>query len=446
MRPFIAVGALLGALLAVSCASPVARQADALMSDLYAQGGFAGAVVIMRDGKTLYERGFGMADEARPFTPATASESGSFAKTVTAAAIHLLAEEGRINLDDPVQAYLAEFPFPAITIRHLLSHSGGLPDYGIFEDLIAGGAPTDNFSLIKAMAARQPEPLFPAGEEFEYCNLCYDVLGAVIARVSGGTYEDFIARRFFAPAGMTDTYVRPALLKDWPGPRALGFKIRPSGTALFDVIDNEGFHGSCNINFSARDIARWASLWATGAAVIEPLRNVAVENAAIGDKASWLTLGNWYCSASRKECYFSGHHQGFHSFGYWNATTRVAIGFISNNTLTAPLQPALARALVAVARGERPKALAFDAALEESEADLAAVAGDYRTRSAGDFSIKLDGGGAFLHLQGAPRMQIFPIGFNGAYVPGADAYLFHDPKSGALRWASPFLEENAERR
>lgn len=433
-------------LLLPACSDPVAREADALMTDLYRQGGFTGAVVIMRDGEIVYERGFGMADETRPFTPETASESGSFAKTLTAASIHLLAAEGRIDLDDPVQRVLGEFPYPAVTIRHLLSHSGGLPYHDIFEDLIAGGAPTDNLSLIKALAQRQPEPLFPAGAKFEYCNLCYDVLGAVIARVGGQTYEDFIAERFFAPAGMTDSYVRPALFKDWPEPRALGYKARPSGTTSFDVFDNEGFHGSCNINFSARDIARWGSLWATGAAAIEPLRSISVESPVIGDKASGLTLGNWYCDGARDACYFTGHHQGFHTFGFWNAKTRAAIGFISNNTLTAPLQPALARALVAAAGGERPEKLTFDAALEESAADLSAIAGDYRTDATGDFSIGLDGGGAFLEMATAPRTQLFPVGFNGLYAPGVDAYLFHDVKTGALTWSTSFFEEIATRR
>ncbi len=433
-------------LLLISCANPVAREADALMSDIYAQGGFTGAVVIMRDGKTLYERGFGMADETTPFTPETASESGSLAKPVTAAAIHLLAHEGRVDLDQPVQGYLTEFPYPATTVRDLLGHSGGLPDYDMFEDLWESGAPTDNLSIIKAMGERQPAPRFPAGEHFEYCNICYDTLGAVIARVTGGTYEDFIAERFFAPAGMTDTYVRPAHFKDWPGPRARGYKIRPAATTPFDIFDNEGVHGGCNINFSARDIARWASLWARQADTIDPVRDVAVESSWIGDKTPPLTIGNWYCAASRKECYYTGHHQGFHAFAYWNAETRVAIGFISNNTLTSPLQPALARALVAVAHQDRPEKLTFETALEDRQADLAAVAGEYRTGSVGDFSIVIDSGAAFLDLTNAPRMKLFPIGFNGLYAPGADAYLFHDAKTGALTWSTTFFEETAQRR
>jgi hypothetical protein len=316
----------------------------------------------------------------------------------------------------------------------------------MFEDLWASGAPTDTLSILKAMAERQPAPRFPAGERFEYCNLCFDTLGAVIARVTGGTYEDFIAERFFAPAGMADTYVRPAHFEDWPGPRARGYRIRPAGTTPFDIFDNEGVHGGCNINFSARDIARWASMWALEAPAIEPVRRIAVENAVIGDKASPMTIGNWYCAPSRKECYYSGHHQAFHAFAYWNAETRVAIGFISNNTLTPPLQPALARALVTVARGKRPEKLVFDAALEDMEADLPAMAGDYRTNVTGAFSITVDDGDGFLTIEDAPRMQLFPIGFSGFYAPGVDGYLFHDAKTGALTWSTTFFEEVAQRR
>ncbi len=296
------------------------------------------------------------------------------------------------------------------------------------------------------MAERQPAPRFPAGERFEYCNICFDALAAVIARVTGGTDEDFIAERFFAPAGMTDTYVRPAHFRDWPGPRARGYKIRPAGTTPFDIFDNEGVHGGCNINFSARDIARWASLWAMEADAIQPVQRVAVESARIAGKTSPMTLGNWYCTAPREQCYYTGHHQGFHAFAYWNSQTRVTIGFISNNALTAPLQPALARALVGAAQGGRPEKLTFDAALEDRQADLAAIAGNYRTSAVGEFSIFLNGGVAFLELADAPRMQLYPVGFNGLYAPGVDAYLFHDPATGALTWSTTFFEEAAKRR
>jgi hypothetical protein len=64
----------------------------------------------------------------------------------------------------------------------------------------------------------------------------------------------------------------------------------------------------------------------------------------------------------------------------------------------------------------------------------------------GDFSIALDGGDAFLELAASPRMRLFPVGFNGLYAPGVDAYLFHDPATDTLTWSTTFFEEKAQRR
>lgn len=433
-------------LLLAGCADPVARNADALMTDLHAQGGFSGAAVIMENGEIVYERGFGKADAAMAFTPETSTESGSLAKPVTATAILLLAAEGKIDLDRPAQSYIGEFPFPSITVRQLLSHSAGLPDYDFFEDLITGGAPTDNVSLLKAAAARGLTPAFPPDTAYDYCNLCYDALAAIVARVSGETYGDYIARRLFEPAGMTDTFVRPARLADWPAPRALGYKLRADGTSSNDVFENEGFHGGGNINFSARDLARWMSVWATGAVIPADVRKAAVEPARVAGATSRLSMGSWYCAGSRAQCYYSGHHQGFHAFSYWDSENRIAVAFVSNNTLLSPLQPRLARMLVAIATGKKTPKLVYDEAAESTEADIASLAGAYSLAGGVDFSIAVEDGAAFLLLDGAPRLRLYPVGFRGLYAPGADIYLFADPATNTLMWSSVFLEAPALRR
>ncbi len=429
-----------------ACADPVARKADVLMEDIYAQGGFTGAVVIAKDGKIVYERGFGKADAVRSFTPETASESGSLAKPVTATAILLLSSEGKIDLDAPAQTYVAEFPYPEITVRQLLSHSAGLPDYDVFEDLISGGAPTDNFSLLKALGERRPAPAFAPNSAYEYCNLCYDTLAAIVERVSGVSYADFIDARLFKPAGFENTYVRPAKISDWPGPRALGYKLRKAGAEENDIFDNEGFHGGGNVNFSARDLAKWASQWAIGEAISDSVRLKAVEPARVAGKDSNISLGGWYCAANRTQCYYSGHHQGFHGLSYWDSDRKIAVAFISNNTLTSPLQPALARALVIIAEGRSAGALIYDEAEEANEVDATALAGDYHGDGVGDFSINIDGAWAFLTTAGAPRYRLYPIGFYGLYAPGADVYLFADPSTKKVTWSTTFLEAEATRR
>jgi Beta-lactamase len=101
------------------------RDADILLERLHQAGNFSGAVIIGHNGEIVYENAFGNADKTHPFTPDTAADGASLAKTVTAALIWRLIDAGTIALDDPVQDHVAEFPYAAVTIEHLLSHSSG---------------------------------------------------------------------------------------------------------------------------------------------------------------------------------------------------------------------------------------------------------------------------------------------------------------------------------
>src|SRR5687768_6853445 len=114
--------------------TPAAGTLDQLVSALESTRQFSGAIVIGRDGRIVYERGVGWADrEARvAFTPATPTDGGSLAKPVTAAAVLSLARDGKLNLDVPAARYVHELPDREITLRQLLTHNGGFPDYGFF--------------------------------------------------------------------------------------------------------------------------------------------------------------------------------------------------------------------------------------------------------------------------------------------------------------------------
>jgi CubicO group peptidase (beta-lactamase class C family) len=127
------------------------------MASLQEQGYFvSGAVVAGRDDEILYERGFGLANVAEgvPFTPDTPAHGASITKTLTATAILMLQEEGRVRLDDPVTAYLPEFPYPEIQVRHLLEHSTGLLPDGPLMGSVPPGEEHTNQLLLDLLAAR----------------------------------------------------------------------------------------------------------------------------------------------------------------------------------------------------------------------------------------------------------------------------------------------------
>ncbi len=426
------------AALAVSCATApkapaVAERAGALLAEAHQAGAFSGAVIISRDGKTLYQGAFGSAGDGRPFTLDTPVDGASLAKTVTAAAIFLLVDDGKVELDRLAADYAPAIPYPAVTVRHLLSHAAGMPDYTDFEAELTSGAVIDNRALMRLAGARNPA--FGAGAAFSYCNLCYDALALVVEAVSGQPYEAFVRERLLIPAGATNAFLRPARFADWNGPRTLGFRSSLPGADVFDIFDNEGFYGAANLYFSARDLDAWARAFANRRVLPAAVEEAALAPAMIGERPSHLELASWYCDDGAPRCHYTGHHQGFYNLVYWDAADRLTIVFVSNSAMPAPVQAWLGPALRGIADGERvTDRPAFDG-MKERSVDLAAVQGAYRFLSAAQNTvIEVDGETAFLTSPDRPRLQLHDVGYDTLYAPGADAYLsFCGLKDGRYR-------------
>ncbi|MEP6788074.1 MAG: serine hydrolase domain-containing protein [Acidobacteriota bacterium] len=161
------------------------------------------ALAVIKNGRTVKIKGYGVAslEFNVPVTTQTAFEIGSVSKQMTAAALMLLVEEGKVGLDDPVFKYLKNTPdaWKAVTIRHLLTHSSGVKSY----------TSLDGFELIKRMKVDDfikqlaPQPLeFTPGEKNIYSNSGFSLLAYVIESVSGKQYMDFMRERIFTPLGM----------------------------------------------------------------------------------------------------------------------------------------------------------------------------------------------------------------------------------------------------
>ena len=278
--------------------------ADAL-ERLAREGAFSGAVVILGSDGVRFAQGFGSADPftGRRFTPDAPVDSASLAKPVTAAAVLMLAREGRIDLDAPVSRYLADYPHPQATVRHLLAHSAGLP---VEESLEPLGGKT-NAMLLAEIRERDLPPLFAPGTAFVYCNFCYTTLAMLIERVTAKAYLPFVRERLAVPRGVT---IRPARLAEWRG-RAIGHRRGADGKIeRADSYENELFYGTANLSISAHQLARWGAEW--WKPTLEPLIVVATTPASIAGNASGLSWGNWYCAPGGGRCHYVGHHEGFH--------------------------------------------------------------------------------------------------------------------------------------
>lgn len=185
----------------------LAEGLDRYLAPLVASDAFSGVVLVARAGVPVYEKAFGLADRERHTsnTVGTRFSVGSINKIFTKTAVAQLVSQGKLKRSDTLGALLPDYPqadTKAATVDQLLSHRAGVADFfgPAFEQ-----APKDQFRSnadYYRLVAAQP-PLFAPGARRQYCNGCYIVLGAIIAKVTGMSYEDYIAAHVYAPAGMT---------------------------------------------------------------------------------------------------------------------------------------------------------------------------------------------------------------------------------------------------
>ena len=197
-------------------------------------GEFSGAVLVARDGRTLFEGAYGLADRERgvPNTPLTQFRVGSMNKMLTAVAALQLVQAGTLRLDEPLGTYLPDYPnaevASKVTPHHLLTHTGGTGD--IFGPAFIANRlelrTTGDYLRLYGTRDLQ----FTPGSKHVYSNYGFLLLGAVIERLGGASYHDHVAARVLAPAGMTTTGSTPedSLV---PG-RAVGYMRQPSGALV----------------------------------------------------------------------------------------------------------------------------------------------------------------------------------------------------------------------
>ncbi len=196
-----------------------------------AAGTFAGAVLIAKDGKPVYEKAYGLANRAQkiPNTVDTQFRIGSMNKMFTATAIMQLVQAGKIELDKPFGTYLTDYPNKSmastVTIRQLLTHTGGTGD--IFgpefdKNRLKLRTLQDYIDLYGARPVR-----FKPGSKLEYSNYGFILLGAVVEKVSGQTYYDYVREHVYEPAGMTATGSEPEDVA--VADRSIGYMTSPKG-------------------------------------------------------------------------------------------------------------------------------------------------------------------------------------------------------------------------
>lgn len=184
---------------------------DSLFTVLHQKKAFNGNVLIAEQGNVLFEKSYGLANEAtqQKLNTQTVFELASVSKQFTAMGIVLLAKQGKLNYDDKMSKYIPELSFYGdITIRHLLHHTGGLPDYmALFEQHWDKNKFAVNQDIVDLLATHQPAVLFQPNEQYEYSNTGYALLGLIIEKASKKSFPTYLKDNIFTPLQMKNTLV-----------------------------------------------------------------------------------------------------------------------------------------------------------------------------------------------------------------------------------------------
>ena len=257
LLPLFALAVLSGATSSTPSAGDPAAAVDALMRDY--DGRVPGAaVLVLKDGEPLLRRGYGLADleAGTAATPATNYRLASVTKQFTAASILLLAEDGKLSLDDPVKRWLPSLPAAtnAITVRQLLSHTSGLVDYE--EHMPEGFSGQLHDADVLRILEGQDRTYFAPGSAYRYSNSGYALLALIVGRASGQDFASFLRERIFLPLHMDATVAHQDGV-DTVTNRAYGYSLVDRGWERTDQSPTSAVLGDGGIYSSIDDLARW---------------------------------------------------------------------------------------------------------------------------------------------------------------------------------------------
>lgn len=409
---------------------------------------FSGYVALVRDGRVVFGKGYGRADRDKAAAPTedTLFRIGSLTKQLTAAAILTLVEQGKIDVADPVAKYVSEAPasWRGVTIHHLLTHTSGIPSYTSNAVFMEARDKPHTQAQVLAKLTDRPLSFEPPGSKFEYSNSGYFLLGVVIQRISGASYEAYLRERVLRPAGMLRTSIEDA--PGGPG-AALGYTVDDADSVVAaHAADMSIPFAAGALRSSAADLAAWDRALA-GTSVVGDASRERMFTVFRGDYAYGV---NRHSFAGHDVLSHTGAIDGFTSYMARALDERTTVIALSNNDGFEAKQVGGAAFEMALRR-ERVAPLVERAVLPVTPALVSRVAGEYRLTeasrealsgkvpkeiidSAMGMTLSADGDRLFMKPSGQQRVRVF-VGEGGVLFTKKDPLdLVLDP-SGAR--ASP---------
>lgn len=416
----------------VFAVGPVAAQDVARMDQVVRASSeadaFSGAVLVARDGRILLDQGYGLANREWniPNDGDTKFRLGSLTKQFTAVAIMLLNQQGKVDLDAPIKTWLPEAPaaWDAVTTRHLLSHTAGIPNFTAFDDYET--LKTRPATMAELIARFSDRPLdFAPGARFAYSNSGYILLSAIVEAASGQTYADFVTANLFAPLGMTDSgYDRhDAILPR----RASGYAPGASGVVNADYVDMSIPTGAGALYSTTHDLLKWEQ-GLFGGRVLNPQSITALTTPVRNGYAMGLMVSE---ADGKKLVWHNGAIEGFNTYMAYDPGDRTAVIVLGNLNGEAPDK--LGAALVTLARGGTVTLASERQAVTLSPQALQAYEGVYNLAPTFALTISVVDGKLMAQATGQPAFALTAEVEDAFYLTAVDAQItFTRDAAGAV--------------
>lgn len=401
---------------------------------IYAQKNFNGCVLVADEGKPIFSKAYGYADEQqnRMLDTASAFELASVSKMFTAMAIMQLQEKGKLNYEDTVKKFFPELDYPGVTIRNLLTHTSGIPEFlGFSAADLAGHKVNFNSDIIKKLAISKLKPAFKPGTLCVYSNTNYLLLATIVEKVSGESFARYMKKHVFIPAGMlhTEVYSRLSTPKKimnyasdevWDTAKNGYVKTDDLKSDMTNYLD--GVNGPYGISSTINDLFKWDQVLYTEKlirketfrAAITPFKLVGSDKFAEMMPDCPFGFG-WMLSPGKvmgEEMFHTGGFGGYVNIVFRNTKLKRSVTILSNYNRKAGVLQMMA-GVVQLLNGDQPELPekeVFKKSIPITAVKLKPLAGEYLVDNSPELTMRIrtEGNQLYARFLNQAEVMVYP--------------------------------------
>lgn len=409
----------------------ISAEFDRILEDQFGQEGSGCTALVAREGKIIYLKAFGMADLELgvPMRPEMVFRIGSITKQFTSVAILQLVEQGRISLQDEITKFIPDYPTQAykITVENLLTHTSGIKSYTNVPEFEKYSKTDMKPEEVIALFKNQPMEFAP-GTKWNYNNSGYFLLGYIIEKVTGKTYQEYLQENFFTPLGMTSTCYgsdRKLIMN-----RASGYQTGTDGVENSEYLSMTLPYSAGAIMSTVEDLYKWTMAVQKGKLVSGELLERAFTPYKLENGKSTNYGYGWFLSQieGSPTIEHGGGINGFLTNAIYLPDEDVFVAVFSNSTGKAPEYASQLIAAIAIGKPVVTNSIVLD---QES---LAAYQGVYANAEGKEITVTLEDGSLVATRSGAQRMTLTPVEKDRFFFDGSitSVQFFRDELGGII--------------